>query len=85
MANERRCDRQPGLALAAEVFCSTDLTNGFCTPKQVDSCRCWDRAQETMRGSGLSAQAVAWVYAHRKRIEEEAEKWYGKRHTGDKE
>lgn len=73
---ERRCDRQPGLCLAAEQFCSTDLTDGFCSPKQRDVCKCWDRAEQSMRGTGLSAQAVAWVYAHRHRIEEEAEKWY---------
>lgn len=76
---ERRCERQPGLFLAAHELCVTDLTNGFCSPKQVDSCQCWDKAEQMLRGSGLSCQAIAWLYRNRKRVEEEAEKVFGSR------
>ena len=83
-ARERRCDRSPGLFMAAQEFCVTDLTDGFCTPKQRDVCKCWDRAEQSMRGTGLSAQAVAWIYRHRTKIEAEAAKFYAAVDSGRK-
>ena len=70
---ERRSDRQPALFLIANHICCTDLTTGFCSPQNKEVCECWNRAQNFLRGSGLSAQACVWVLQNRRKIEKAAE------------
>lgn len=77
MSDRRRCDEQPGLHKAALAACTTRLTDGFCTPNTRDVCRCWDAAEAAQRATGMSAQAVAWVFNHRSAIEREAAKLAG--------
>jgi hypothetical protein len=71
---KRRCERQPGLFGAALTICTVKMTDGFCTPRNVDSCKCWDIAATAMEATGLSARAVSWVFHNAKRIEQEAER-----------
>ncbi len=72
-----RSDDQPGLCMAAEARCSTRLTDGFCTPKTRDCCRCWNDAEALMSATGMSARAAAWVFSHVNAIEREAAKQRG--------
>jgi hypothetical protein len=65
-----RAKLQPGLALAAEAACIYRSTDGFCHPRNVDSCKCWDQAKQVMEATGLSARAVAWIFRNSQRIEE---------------
>jgi hypothetical protein len=67
-AQERR-RMQPALFHAAEVACANRLTDGFCTPKNVAYCRCWDAAEAIMQATGLSGQSVAWIFRNTTRIE----------------
>jgi hypothetical protein len=48
------------------------MTDGFCHPRNSPGCRCWKAAQDTMAATGLSAQAVAWIFRFKRRIEQEA-------------
>lgn len=69
---QRRSERQPALALVAEELCVCDMTDGFCTPRNKDMCKCWDRASTLLHESGFSAQALVWILKHRTRIEQQA-------------
>jgi len=70
-ADERR-RMQPALFLAAECACAYRMTDGFCTPKNVASCKCWDAADAVQKATGLSMQAVGWLFRNLQRIEKEA-------------
>lgn len=63
---------QPGLLMAAEAACIYGKTDGFCHPRNANACRCWDAAEAVMKATGLSAQAVAWVFKNRQAIEKTA-------------
>jgi hypothetical protein len=68
-----RTKDQPALYMAAVEACVTNHTDGFCHPSRHQACtRCWPAAEAVMRATGLSAQAVAWVFAHCRSIEEAA-------------
>lgn len=68
---ERRT-MQPALFLAAECACIYRFTDGFCRPQNIASCRCWNAAEAVMLATGLSAQAVGWVFRNLQHIEREA-------------
>ena len=70
--SETRAERQPALCLLAEAICIYGMTTGFCSPRNNHACGCWQRAEEMMRGSGMSAAACVWVLQNRRRIEQEA-------------
>ena len=77
-----RCKLQPALWKAAECACTYHLTDGFCSPRNVQQCKCWDRAEATMVATGLSARAVGFIFQNLRRIEDAAEKaetatWHG--------
>lgn len=72
-ASDRR-KRQPGLFIAAEAACCYRFTDGFCTPRNVASCRCWDAAEQVIAATGLSAQGAAWLFQNLSKIEKEADK-----------
>lgn len=74
MSDERRSDRQPALFRAALSICVTDMTDGFCTPQNAETCKCWQKAEAVMEATGLSGRAVAWMWPRRRMIETEAEK-----------
>lgn len=38
--------------LVAEVLCHCDMTDGFCTPRNKEDCRCWRLAAEALRMLG---------------------------------
>ena len=66
-----RFERQRGLAMAAEAACIYDKTDGFCHPRNAPACdRCWPAAEAVMASTGLSAQAVAWVFRSNQKIEQ---------------
>lgn len=67
-----RASLQPALARAAEAACIYDMTDGFCRPRNAPDCRCWKAAEVVMEATGMSALAVAWVFRHKRRIEQEA-------------
>lgn len=81
--DERRCDQQPGLFVLAETFCSYDMTDGFCTPRNRDRCECWDKAEAMLKSSPLSANACSWVLKNKERIEREANKGAAHNPTGE--
>lgn len=70
-ARERWRD-QPGLFKAAHAACIKRLTDGFCSTRNVNACKCWDAAEAVQRATGLSSQAVAWIFDHLQRIEASA-------------
>jgi hypothetical protein len=67
-----RMRMQPGLFAAAECACIYWLTDGFCTPRNIASCKCWDNAEAVMKATGLSAQGAGWIFRNLTRIEQEA-------------
>lgn len=71
-AESERSRMQPGLLRAAEAACIYDMTDGFCHPRNSPGCRCWKAAEDVQRATGMSAQAVAWVFRCKSRIEREA-------------
>ena len=72
MSGERRMDRQPALFLIADAICSLGDTDGFCTPRHGDACKCWTKAEQMQNATGLSANACVWVLQHRTKIEQQA-------------
>lgn len=75
-----RAREQPGLHMAAQEACVTKYTDGFCMARNNPGCpRCWPAAEAVMKATGLSAQAVTWIFAYRSRIEAYADREYGQR------
>ena len=69
---QTRARMQRGLLYAAELACIYKLTDGFCHPRNRPECRCWDAANAVMKATGLSAQAVHWIFQHIDKIEKDA-------------
>ena len=68
-----RTKAQPALYMVAETICTYDKTDGFCHPRNCQSCpRCWGAARRLLKDTGLSARAVTWVLMHKERVESEA-------------
>lgn len=63
---------QPALAKAAEAVCIYQHTDGFCHPRNNPTCRCWQMARDVQQATGLSSQAVQWIFKNTRRIEDEA-------------
>jgi hypothetical protein len=82
VGNVDRCKLQPALAHAADAACSYFMTDGFCDPRQCQSCKCWDRASAVMDATGLSARAVGFLFQHRQQIEKSAEEQEAKTWDG---
>lgn len=74
--DKNRYDMSPALGLVAAELCETKLTDGFCHPRNVDQCKCWDRAaalkDATWNAGGFSCNALVWILRNRKKIEAEA-------------
>jgi hypothetical protein len=69
---QKRFDMQPALGNLASVICAYDETDGFCSPSNKDVCRCWDRAEQLLHGSGMSCQALEYVLLNKTEIEKKA-------------
>lgn len=74
MSDKTRAEQSPALCKVAECFCIYNLTDGFCHPRNKDSCACWDKAKAMTESTGMSANACCWVLLNKKRIEGEANK-----------
>lgn len=65
----RRMDWQPGLFVGAEAICIYHRTDGFCSPRNCENCKCWDLANTVSDATGLSYLAIAWILSHKSHIE----------------
>ena len=65
-----RAKMQPALLKAAEAVCIYHDTDGFCHPRNDQSCACWSKAEAVMQATGLSANAVSWLFQHTEKIEQ---------------
>lgn len=64
-----RADMQPALAKAAEAACIYKMTDGFCHPRNNAACKCWNNAKAVQGATGMSNQAVAWIFRNLQKIE----------------
>lgn len=67
-------DLHPALHTLAHALCIYGLTDGFCTPRNCQGCKCWKVARTLINETGCHSMSVTdwvWVIEHQSQIHEE--------------